>query len=86
MRKGVKCQVSASRPRHVPRSTLHAHFDCLALVFFALGLMSKPMLVTLPFVMLLLDYWPLQRSVKRAMLRPCNPVCAWSRKNGRSFC
>ncbi len=36
-------------------------FYGLALVFFALGLMSKPMLVTLPFVMLLLDYWPLQR-------------------------
>jgi tetratricopeptide (TPR) repeat protein len=33
----------------------------LALVFLALGLMSKPMLVTWPFVMLLLDYWPLQR-------------------------
>jgi len=33
----------------------------LALVFFALGLMAKQMLVTLPFVMLLLDYWPLQR-------------------------
>src|SRR5258706_11384495 len=33
-----------------------------ALIFFALGLMSKPMLVTLPFVMLLLDFWPLQRS------------------------
>ncbi len=33
----------------------------LALLFFALGLMAKPMLVTLPFVMLLLDYWPLQR-------------------------
>jgi hypothetical protein len=30
-------------------------------LFFALGLMSKPMLVTLPFVLLLLDYWPLQR-------------------------
>src|ERR1035438_1950804 len=29
--------------------------------FFALGLMSKPMLVTLPFVLLLLDYWPLCR-------------------------
>jgi len=28
---------------------------------FALGLMSKPMLVTLPFVLLLMDYWPLQR-------------------------
>ena len=27
----------------------------------ALGLMSKPMLVTLPFVLLLLDYWPLKR-------------------------
>jgi tetratricopeptide (TPR) repeat protein len=32
-----------------------------ALCFAALGLMSKPMLVTLPFVLLLLDYWPLQR-------------------------
>ena len=31
------------------------------LVFFVLGLMSKPMLVTLPFVLLLLDYWPLKR-------------------------
>ena len=27
----------------------------------ALGLMAKPMLVTLPFVLLLLDYWPLRR-------------------------
>jgi regulator of sirC expression with transglutaminase-like and TPR domain len=33
----------------------------IVVLFFALGLMSKPMLVTLPFVMLLLDYWPLQR-------------------------
>ena len=33
----------------------------VALLFFACGLMSKPMLVTLPFVMLLLDYWPLER-------------------------
>lgn len=29
---------------------------------FALGLMSKPMLVTLPLVLVLLDYWPLQRA------------------------
>jgi protein O-mannosyl-transferase len=28
---------------------------------FALGLLSKPMLVTVPFVLLLLDYWPLHR-------------------------
>jgi protein O-mannosyl-transferase len=33
----------------------------LVLVFFILGLTAKPMLVTLPFVLLLLDYWPLQR-------------------------
>ncbi|MGB7768995.1 MAG: tetratricopeptide repeat protein [Verrucomicrobiia bacterium] len=33
----------------------------LALFFYACGLMAKPMLVTLPFVLLLLDYWPLQR-------------------------
>ncbi len=31
------------------------------MLLFALGLMSKPMLVTLPFVLLLLDYWPLKR-------------------------
>ena len=31
------------------------------LVFFALGLLCKPTLVTLPFVLLLLDYWPLRR-------------------------
>ncbi|MBM4104027.1 MAG: tetratricopeptide repeat protein [Planctomycetes bacterium] len=32
-----------------------------SLILFALGLMSKPMLVTLPIVLLLLDYWPLNR-------------------------
>src|ERR1041385_8989083 len=31
------------------------------ILFFALGLMSKAMLVTVPFVLLLLDYWPLER-------------------------
>ena len=33
----------------------------LVIVFFILGLMAKPMLITLPFVLLLLDYWPLNR-------------------------
>ena len=33
----------------------------IVVVLFVLGLMAKPMLVTLPFVLLLLDYWPLGR-------------------------
>jgi protein O-mannosyl-transferase len=33
----------------------------LVALLFAFGLMSKPMLVTVPFVLLLLDYWPLGR-------------------------
>jgi Flp pilus assembly protein TadD len=33
----------------------------LVLLFFTLGLLSKPMLVTLPFLLLLLDFWPLNR-------------------------
>jgi Tfp pilus assembly protein PilF len=42
------------RPKSVPRYLL-------VLIWFVLGLMSKPMLVTTPFVLLLLDYWPLCR-------------------------
>ena len=41
-----------------------------ALACFAFGLMSKPMLVTLPFVLLLLDYWPLRRVAGAAQWRP----------------
>lgn len=33
----------------------------LVILLFSFGLMAKPMLVTLPFVLLLLDYWPLGR-------------------------
>jgi|HubBroStandDraft_1064217.scaffolds.fasta_scaffold00014_68 hypothetical protein len=40
----------------------------LVVAFFILGLASKPMLVTLPFVLLLLDFWPLQRM--KAWLSP----------------
>ena len=36
-------------------------FYWAALAFFTCGLMSKPMLVTLPFVLWLLDFWPLRR-------------------------
>ncbi|NQT10954.1 MAG: tetratricopeptide repeat protein [Desulfobacteraceae bacterium] len=33
----------------------------LIFIFLSLGLMAKPMLVTMPFVLLLLDFWPLER-------------------------
>ena len=47
---------------HGSRSMLHAtRYYALSLLFFALGLMSKPMLVTLPAVLLLLDFWPRRR-------------------------
>jgi tetratricopeptide (TPR) repeat protein len=52
-----KFQVSSLQPED-----RKAMLDYLGvLVFFTLGLMAKPMLVTLPFLMLLLDYWPLKR-------------------------
>src|SRR5205807_2233736 len=62
-RSSLHAQGSTSK---APRSTLdHAFsprlFYALALLAFTLGLMSKPMLVTLPFLLLLLDYWPLRR-------------------------
>ena len=44
---------------YVRRPTLLRYLSVLAC--FAVGLMAKPMLVTLPFVLLLLDYWPLNR-------------------------
>jgi tetratricopeptide (TPR) repeat protein len=47
------------RMAEAPRGGLPAYL--LALLFFALGLLSKSMLVTLPFLLLLLDYWPLNR-------------------------
>jgi Tfp pilus assembly protein PilF len=39
-----------------------------ALTFFIFGLLSKPMLVTLPLVLLLIDYWPLERKFSIGLL------------------
>lgn len=44
---------------YVRRRTVSRYLATFGL--FILGILSKPMLVTLPFVLLLLDYWPLQR-------------------------
>jgi len=49
------CLRATSSIFHLPSSI----FYLLSLLLFACGLMSKPMLVTLPFVMLLFDWWPL---------------------------
>ena len=46
--------------RYVDRPGVFRYF--LVVLSFAVGLMSKPMLVTVPFVLLLLDYWPLCRT------------------------
>src|SRR5437763_11972911 len=47
----------------------------VTLLCFALGLMSKPMVVTLPLVLLLLDAWPLGRLRERGDL----PALAWEK-------
>jgi protein O-mannosyl-transferase len=42
----------------------------LTLLFFVLGLMSSPAMVTIPFVLLLLDFWPLRRTFLAAKPSP----------------
>jgi Flp pilus assembly protein TadD len=60
---------------HVSRITHHASFFYfLSLALFALGLMTKPMLVTTPFVLLLLDYWPLRRCHPSTLGPPLSTV------------
>jgi tetratricopeptide (TPR) repeat protein len=44
------------------------------LFVFSLGLLAKPMLVTLPFVLMLLDYWPLKRIGFQPSIRECLPL------------
>jgi tetratricopeptide (TPR) repeat protein len=56
---GAEKVVPASGVSFVSSHT--SRYFWLSVIYFALGLMAKPMLVTLPFVMLLLDYWPLNR-------------------------
>jgi len=57
----------------------------ITLLLFVMGLMSKPMLVTLPCVLLLLDYWPLERfqsSKKLILLLEKVPLFALSGASG----
>lgn len=53
--------------RYVEGGRSRGGYAC-ALALFALGLLAKPMLVTLPIVLLLLDFWPLGRNGLRALI------------------
>jgi tetratricopeptide (TPR) repeat protein len=71
---------------YVERPRFQSYLPVVA--FFALGLTAKPMLVTLPFVLLLLDYWPLERFGESKSARPIrtetkSPVST-RRKRGKS--
>ncbi|MEY2546652.1 MAG: hypothetical protein QOG48_1769 [Verrucomicrobiota bacterium] len=57
---GVFFMLTVAAYVHYVRRPSVLHYVAV-LVLFACGLMSKAMLVTLPFVLLLLDYWPLGR-------------------------
>jgi len=56
-----ECRVTGTAAIASPVTRHPSLFYFAALFFFACGLMSKPMVVTLPFVLLLLDFWPLNR-------------------------
>jgi tetratricopeptide (TPR) repeat protein len=58
----AECRESSADCAKRALDSRRSSFDYwLAVALFACGLMSKPMLVTLPFAMLLLDCWPLRR-------------------------
>ena len=61
--------------RYTDHPRLHRYL--LVVLVFTLGLMAKPMLVTLPFVLLLLDYWPLGRLPLAGLTRPRGLKALW---------
>lgn len=67
---GTETTVASSNPLQTPRQA--SLYYGLVVSFFALGLLAKGMLITLPFLLLLLDYWPLSR------LQPTTPRAAFA--------
>ncbi len=63
-RKNVLSTLSFSGDRRLCVLRAETELAAVRLVasLFAAGLMAKPMVITLPFVLLLLDYWPLERT------------------------
>ena len=71
----------ASYARALPENRpLARRFYWLCVAAFALGLLSKPMLVTLPGVLLVLDYWPLSRLFGPTQGQSGNAACVWLEK------
>jgi Flp pilus assembly protein TadD len=60
--------------RYVESKTVARY--ALVLALFALGLMAKPMLVTLPFTLMLFDYWPLKRATLPPLWKEKLPLFA----------
>ena len=61
---------------HYARAPSLGRYFIVAIIF-ALGLMSKPMLVTVPFVFLLLDYWPLRRFENVSLPKSRGRIVGW---------
>jgi tetratricopeptide (TPR) repeat protein len=70
--------MGACDPNFVPAPSGWTADYFLALIFFLFGLLSKTMLVTLPFVLLLLDFWPLNRLPSGAPCPPRRWLKAWT--------
>jgi len=66
--------VAAKRDRNTPsrrrREVGPLGRYCVVAILFALGLMAKPQIITLPFVLLLWDYWPLRRMFVTSQTAP----------------
>ncbi len=56
-----RSEVQNLKPETNPKFETRKSYYAAALILFALGLMAKPMLVTLPFLLMILDFWPLGR-------------------------
>jgi tetratricopeptide (TPR) repeat protein len=64
----VMAGLNKKYPLFTVRGSAPTKWYIATILFFALGLMSKPMLVTIPFVLLLIDYWPLERKFSIGLL------------------
>lgn len=69
---------------YVENPTLQRYLAVL--IFFVFGLMAKPMLVTLPFALFLMDYWPLKRfgqinTDQKIRAKVVNPLSMDNRKS-----